>query len=314
MPKVILKDAYFETDRIRVMEFVHTLGEELWPFEAGAHVDFVLGAGVSRSYSLIDWDGETSAPNVYTFAVQHEKDGEGGSKAMHRLEIGQEIEVTAPQNDFELKNSKAPVLLLAGGIGVTPLISMAAALAREGRAFEFHYAARSRAAMGFTERLTQAFGPQMRFYFDDENPLDLGQLMQAQVQGTQIYICGPQGMITAAQAAAEAAGHSSTSVHVELFTTAKTEASDAAFEVEISDTGEVFTIPPGKTIIEVLEEAGKDLLYDCQRGDCGICQTDVIAGTPDHRDVVLSEADRASGKVMQICVSRAKSARLVLDI
>ena len=121
-------------------------------------------------------------------------------------------------------------------------------------------------------------------------------------------------MIDAARSAAQAAGLSNDNIYVELFSTTGTAGDDTPFEVEIKETGEVFVIPVGKTIIEVLEDAGKDLMYDCQRGDCGICQTDVISGEPDHRDVVLSEAERASGEVMQICVSRAKSSRLVLDI
>jgi vanillate O-demethylase ferredoxin subunit len=120
-------------------------------------------------------------------------------------------------------------------------------------------------------------------------------------------------MIDAVRAAAETAGYLAERVRFELFETPQIEEGDAAFEVEIND-GRCFTIPPGKTIIEVLEDADVDVMYDCQRGDCGICQTDIISGDPDHRDVVLSEAERASGKVMQICVSRAKSARLVLDI
>ena len=121
-------------------------------------------------------------------------------------------------------------------------------------------------------------------------------------------------MIDAARAAAVAAGQNEDQIHIELFTNAAAQDSDTAFEVEIQDSGAVFTIPPGKSIIDVLEAEGMDLMYDCQRGDCGICQTDVISGEPDHRDVVLSDAERASGKVMQICVSRAKSARLVLDL
>jgi vanillate O-demethylase ferredoxin subunit len=131
---------------------------------------------------------------------------------------------------------------------------------------------------------------------------------------THIYLCGPKGMIDAARTAAVSEGHPEDQIHIELFTSAATAEGDTAFEVEIADTGAVYTIPPGKTIIDVLEDEGMDLIYDCQRGDCGICQTDVISGTPDHRDVVLSDAEKASGKVMQICVSRAKSDRLVLDL
>jgi vanillate O-demethylase ferredoxin subunit len=121
-------------------------------------------------------------------------------------------------------------------------------------------------------------------------------------------------MIDAARKLAEAAGLAPERVHVELFDNASAQEGDAPFEVELASTGQVFAIPPGRSIIDVLEEEGVDLIYDCQRGDCGICQTDVISGIPDHRDVVLSDAERAEGKVMQICVSRAKSARLVLDL
>ena len=121
-------------------------------------------------------------------------------------------------------------------------------------------------------------------------------------------------MIEAARTAAYDAGHSSELIHVELFSKPQSGSEDTAFEVEIQSSGEVFVIPPGQSIIDVLSTAGKDILYDCQRGDCGICQTNVISGIPDHCDVVLSEADRKEGNVMQICVSRAKSARLVLDL
>ncbi|WP_211341199.1 2Fe-2S iron-sulfur cluster-binding protein [Paracoccus methylarcula] len=121
-------------------------------------------------------------------------------------------------------------------------------------------------------------------------------------------------MIDATRRAAEAAGFTPERIHTELFDTPEPEAGDSPFEVEIASTGQVFTVPPGQTIIEVLEENGLDIIYDCQRGDCGICQTAVLEGTPDHRDVVLSEAERAAGDVMQICVSRALSPRLKLDL
>ena len=138
--------------------------------------------------------------------------------------------------------------------------------------------------------------------------------MASQPPDTHVYICGPKGMIDAARTAAADAGLADSQIHIELFTSPDAQTGDTAFEVEIKDSGAVYTIPPDKTIIEVLEEEGVDLMYDCQRGDCGICQTDVIEGTPDHRDVVLSQADKDAGNVMQICVSRAKSARLVLDL
>jgi len=314
MLKLQLAEYRDETDRIRVLYF-HALGNDKLPgYTPGAHLDFELGALGSRSYSLIDWQPLPASPITYTVAVQREDDGDGGSSAMHQLQVGQTIQVTPPKNDFELLDSSAPVLLLAGGIGVTPLISMATRLREKSATFAFHYAARSARAMGFKEAIGGHFGEHAQLYFDDTAPLDLSKLLAAQPASTEIYICGPAGMIEAARAASIAAGLPTQNIHVELFSTPASNEDDSAFEVEIQETGEVFNIPADKTIIEVLEEAGKDIVFDCQRGDCGICQTDVISGVPDHRDVVLSDAEKASGTVMQICVSRAKSRRLVLDL
>lgn len=314
MLKLVLAGAFNETGRIRVMRFKNASGLELPDYTPGAHLDFDLGDRGSRSYSLIEWRSQSGALTEYVIAVQREEDGLGGSRAMHELQVGATIAASAPDNDFELDAGQGPVLLLAGGIGVTPLISMASKLTDQGRPFRFHCTARSSALMGFKKLLTETFDGAMTFHFDDEKQIDLSSLMQQQAQDTQIYLCGPKGMIDAARGAADSAGHPDKNIHVELFSAPTDQSDDHAFEVEIHDTGELFTIPVGKTIIEVLESAGKDLMYDCQRGDCGICQTDIISGIPDHRDVVLSQADRASGKVMQICVSRAKSPRLVLDL
>jgi vanillate O-demethylase ferredoxin subunit len=172
--------------------------------------------------------------------------------------------------------------------------------------------------MAYREELAESLGDSLALHFDDVagGPIDLDGLIAGMQSGQHLYVCGPRPMIDAALAKAEAAGIPRERVHVELFDNASAGAGDGddAFEVELASSGEVFTIPPGKSIIEVLEEAGHDLIYDCQRGDCGICQTEVLEGVPDHRDVVLSEAERAEGKLMQICVSRAKTPRLKLDL
>ncbi|GAB2208486.1 PDR/VanB family oxidoreductase [Roseibium sp. ROS1] len=309
--KLVLEGVEPETDQIRVFRFRAEAGGSLPGYEPGAHVKFDLGPLGEREYSLIDWP-ETD--DLYTVAVQREESGQGGSKAMHALSAGQTISVSEPKNDFPLAEDVPHVLLLAGGIGITPLISMATRLKSQDRSFELHYSARSAVRMGFADKLKNAFGDSARFYLDDTDPLDLAALMKAQPSGTHLYICGPKGMIDAARAAAIAAGLAEEAVHVELFTSPQAQSGDAAFEVEVHSTGQVVTVAPDQTIIQALEDAGLDVMYDCQRGDCGICQTDVISGTPDHRDVVLSDAEKASGKVMQICVSRAKSARLVLDL
>lgn len=308
--ELIVKEMFDATQRVRVIMLTSKDGAPLPPYTAGSHLTFDLGDAGERSYSLIDWPDETE---LYRIAVQREDDGDGGSKAMHRLSVGDVLTASMPKNDFELTAGSGPFLLLAGGIGVTPVISFATELSRRQASFQFHYTTRSAGVCAFREDVTGAFADNLSIWHDDGSAIDLKALIQAAAPETNIYCCGPKGMIEAVRELAEARRFPKGQVHFELFATPDSHEGDKPFEVEISD-GRVFSIPADKTIIEVLEDEGVDVMYDCQRGDCGICQTDVLDGTPDHRDVVLSEAERASGKVMQICVSRAKSARLVLDI
>lgn len=285
-------------------------GDRLPGFTAGAHLKFDCGNAGTRAYSLVSWDGREPNPTAYQIAVQREDDGIGGSKFMHGLKVGDQIEATEPKNDFPLAPGKA--LLIAGGIGITPMISMAAWAKTSGREYTFHYGARSEDAMAFGAALADAHGPALTRHYDNVAMMNL-KVIIADGLGAQLHICGPKGMIEAAREIALAAGYQPDHIHFELFNN-DAGGEETAFEVEVADTGDVYTVPPGKSIIDVLEEAGHDLVYDCLRGDCGICQTDVVSGEPDHRDVVLSDAEKADGKVMQICVGRAKSARLVLDI
>ncbi len=302
------------TERISLFTLVATDGRPLPGYQAGAHVDFDLGELGSRAYSLIDFQPPASEVTTYQVAVQREDQGQGGSVAMHRLAVGDMVTAAAPKNDFSLHAGSAPALLIAGGIGVTPIISFATECARRETPFAFHLAARSADLCPFRERLKRLFPETLNLWFDDEKKIDLQALIGAATPETHIYCCGPRAMIEAVRERAAAAGFAPGQVHFELFANPAAEPGEQAFEVELASTGQVFTIPPGKSIVGVLEEAGVDVMYDCARGDCGICQTDVLSGTPDHRDVVLSDQERASGKVMQICVSRARSSRLVLDL
>lgn len=314
--KLKLASARMLTDAVRELVFLRSDNGKLAGYTPGAHVKFQLPAG-ERSYSLIDFEPRphNDSASKYRVAVLLETKGSGGSRHMHSLAPGDEVLVSPPANDFPLILDK-PALLVAGGIGITPMISMATALAYAGTAFRFHYACRTGAAMAFREELESAFDAQLTLHFDDqpETALDLRSLAASVTADEHVYVCGPKGMIEAVKSAMEAAGIASYRVHFELFTSAATQAGDVSFEVQLQSTGAVFEVPPGKSIIEVLEAGGVDLVYDCQRGDCGICQTDIIEGVPDHRDVVLSDSEKAEGKVIQICVSRAKSARLVLDL
>jgi len=290
-------------------------GTPLPPYSPGAHVEVHLPGGGTRPYSLIDFAGDCAAPEAYRLATRLEEESRGGSAYMHALRPGDSVTLDPPKTDFHLSDDPAPAILLAGGIGITPLVSMATARQRAGLPYRLHYAVRSAAAAAFADELAAQHGAAFSLHRDDDaSRLDLPGLLAALPEGAHLYVCGPRGMTEAAREGALAAGLQHERIHFELFAQHDAQAGDAPFEVEIASTGQVFTIPPGKSIIEVLEAEGMDLIYDCQRGDCGICQTAVLAGEPDHRDVVLSEAERASGKVMQICVSRAKSARLTLDL
>lgn len=311
---LIVKKTEPVTDRVRLFELAAADGGALPAYRAGAHLDFEVAGVGTRSYSLVDFETPGDAPMSYRIAVQREEGGDGGSIAMHKLTVGDRIVASAPKNDFSLRGDGAPALLLAGGIGVTPIISFATELSRRNAPFAFHYATRSEGVCAFKAQLAERFSDHLSLWFDDADPIDLEALVGAAGAATHIYCCGPRGMIEAVRELADAAGLPKEQVHFELFTSPAGDGGDQAFEVEIASTGQVFEVPAGQTIIDVLEANGVDVMYDCQRGDCGICQTDVISGVPDHRDVVLSEAERASGKVMQICVSRAVSPRLVLDL
>jgi ferredoxin-NADP reductase len=299
------------TECISSITVAATNGAALPAWEAGAHIEFDV-AGDTRAYSLVSFDALADAPLSYTVAVQYEAEGQGGSKAMHALHAGGAVTFGAPKNSFGV-TLDAPGVLLAGGIGITPLISMAVALQGAKQPFTLHYAGRSADVMAYRGALTEQLGASVCLHYDDtESALDLDAVI-ASVGQAHLYVCGPRGLLDAARSKAEAAGIPPERVHYEVFEAAVAQTGDSAFEVQIND-GTVFTIPVGQSIIDVLEENDIDVMYDCQRGDCGICQCDVIDGVPDHRDVVLSEAERATGDVIQICVSRAKSARLVLDI
>ncbi|KZK97710.1 Phenoxybenzoate dioxygenase subunit beta [Pseudovibrio sp. Ad5] len=292
---------------------------QLPQFEAGAHIAVQLKDGSSRQYSLIDFGENLPYENQrYMLGILLEQDGSGGSAYMHSLQVGDAVQVDVPKNDFPLIEDDRPVVLIAGGIGVTPIISMAAALKRAGKAYALHYSGRTLEGMAFRDELAELCGDALNIHSDDdpERCLDLGALIPTLDTRSHIYVCGPKGMIEAVRETALTAGFGKEQIHFELFASPASSGDDVSggFEVEVKSSGEVFWVPQDKSIVDVLEDGGVDLVYDCQRGDCGICQVDVLEGEPDHRDVVLSDDEKAAGDVMHICVSRAKSKRLVLDL
>lgn len=286
-------------------------------FDPGAHIRIDVADVGPREYSLVNLDPQARTRDgvlSYVVAVRLEEQSTGGSLYMHGLEVGDRVTCAPPQNDFPLGPEANP-LLIAGGIGITPIASMISGLSGQGLPFGLHYSGRLRGSLAFLDQLREIAGDKMVVHHDDsDTALDLTALLAGTAPGRHAYVCGPKGMIEATRAAARDAGLVPENIHSALFARATAQSGDGAFEVEIASSGEVHTIPADQTIVQALEAAGLDLMYDCQRGDCGICQTAVLSGIPDHRDVVLSDDEKAAGDVMQICVSRAKSERLVLDL
>lgn len=282
-------------------------------WQAGAHIRVALPNGGDRPYSLMALPGLPEG--TLALGVLREQASTGGSQFMHALKIGDVVNATAPMNNFFLHEGAAPALLFAGGIGVTPILSMAAELAARASPFRLHYAGRAQGLLAFLPQLQEICAKDLSIHYDsDESRLDIAAALSDATANAHVYVCGPSGMIDAVKAGALGAGVAADRIHNELFKAEQPSSPDRPFEVEIGSTGQVVSVAAGQTIIQALEAAGLEVLYDCQRGDCGICQCGVIEGVPDHRDVILSDDERATNKVMQICVSRAKSERLVLDL
>ncbi|WHZ10945.1 MAG: PDR/VanB family oxidoreductase [Burkholderiaceae bacterium] len=313
---------------IRMIRLRALDGSALPGFDAGAHlrvqVELPDGRADWRHYSLINFStdpGACRAPAAYTIAVRREDEGRGGSRYMHeRVQVGQLLSVEAPKNEFPLHGDGAgatgATVLLAGGIGVTPLTSMAAQRVAEQAPVRMHYAGRDRAVMAFLNELQQLLGDALRVHEDDSAgaPLDVDAVLDGCGPADQLYVCGPKPMLDAVLAKTQARGWTHERVHFEVFTQPTTRSGDQPLEVELRQSGQVLQVPADKTILQVMEEAGCDPMFDCRRGECGVCQATVLEGIPDHRDYFLSDAEKASGKLIQICISRAKSERLVLDL
>ena len=312
-----------EAADIMSFELVAVDGGALPAFEAGAHIDVHLPASagaIVRPYSLCNSPQET---HRYLLGVLREPASRGGSVAMHdALVEGQTLQISAPRNHFALA-AAAPAaphsLLLAGGIGITPLLAMAEQLHADGAQFELHYAARNAARAAFLPRLLAApWLGQVRLHLDDgdaDQRLDLPALLAAPAAGAQLYVCGPAGFIDAVLAAARAAGWPEASLHSERFGAVLVQHdSDAAFEVQLGRDGRVVPVSPGQTVVQALALAGVVLPTSCEQGVCGTCLTRVLAGQPDHRDHYLTPEEQAAGDQFLPCCSRSCSPLLVLDL
>lgn len=306
------------TPRIRAVTLQKPDSGLLPGWSAGAHINVMLPTGDTRSYSLVNMLPEadaTAQPMRYRLGVRREQPSTGGSEYIHNLRPGDRVTITEPDNHFPLRPRHESAVLLAGGIGITPIISMAAALTAEKRSHRLVYAGRARTELAFLPEIEQLVGDRLTIHTDDVSGLfDVEGLMRSLDGGEALYVCGPQPMIDAAITAAQRLQWPEGRLYFELFTAPARQDDDSDFEVELASSGKTILVRRDQSILDALLEAGEAPLFDCKRGDCGLCQTTVIAGVPDHRDYYLSATERQSNKVMQICVSRAKSKKLVLNI
>lgn len=302
----------------RVAEGVHTFelrrpdGAPLPAWAPGAHVDLHLPNGLTRQYSLC---GDPDDRSCWTVGVKRDPASRGGSAWLfERLRVGEALDAGGPRNLFPL-DEEAPVsVLIAGGIGVTPIVAMAERLAALGRDWSMTYAVRRRAEAAFADRLSR-HGTRVRLHVDEAHggrPVDVAALVAAAPADAQLYCCGPAPMLDAFESAAAARPRGR--VHVERFAATAAPATAGGYVVELARSGRRVTVSPGQTIVDALRTIGVDVAVSCAQGICGTCETRVLAGVPDHRDSLLSDAERAANDVMMICCSGSLTGTLTLDL
>jgi len=306
-----------EAQDICALELMAQPGQSLPAFSAGSHIDVHLPGGLTRSYSLCN---DPQEQHRYQIAVLRDPASRGGSQAVHDLvHEGQLLQISAPKNHFALQHDAQRHLLLAGGIGITPLLCMAERLVNTGADFTLHYCSRSRERTAFVQRLGQsAFAQRVQFHFDDGAPaqkLDLAALLATSVTGQHLYVCGPKGFMDAVLGTARANGWPEAQLHYEFFAAeVQHSADEASFEVQLASSGAVVNVAGGQTVLQALSAAGVEIAYACEQGVCGTCLTRVLQGVPDHKDSYLTPEEQATNDQFLPCCSRAKTARLVLDL
>ncbi|MFF4627827.1 PDR/VanB family oxidoreductase [Streptomyces griseorubiginosus] len=294
-------------DGVLALTLRHPLGEQLPAWEPGAHIDVLLGPGLERQYSLC---GDPADRARWRIAVLREPVGRGGSAHVHeQVNQGDKVRVRGPRNHFALRPAPR-YLFIAGGIGITPILPMLAAAEAEGAQWSLLYGGRTRNSMAFTEELSR-YGDRVTVAPQDETGLlDLPSVLDGVPEGTLVYCCGPGPLLDAVEQRCPAG-----LLHVERFAPKEQEEGEnTEFEVELAQTGTTVTVPADVSVLDAVRASGVEVLFSCTEGTCGTCETDVLEGTPDHRDSVLTDEEREAGETMMICVSRCRGRRLVLDL
>lgn len=313
MLEVVISDLWDETGEIRCFE-LGSAGEPLPSFSAGAHVEVHLSDNLVRHYSL--WNGPEQTDR-YMIGVKREPESRGGSARMHELKVGDTIAISEPRNNFALEDSDGPAIMLAGGIGITPLLAMARERREQRRPTTLHMFARDADNIPFKSQLNAL----------DNAPVHLGLVpptLDRVLRGilsdpdpdAHLYMCGPGPFMDLVEKIAAITGWPNDRVHLERFSVDADalDLSGDSFEVVLRQSGQSITVGPDQTIIQAMEKAGIVPLTSCEQGVCGTCMTTVIDGEPDHRDFFLNDMERQEGNLIMPCVSRCKGKRLVLDL
>lgn len=302
----------FEATDIVSVDLALPQGGALPAFEAGAHIDLHLPNGIVRSYSLSNSQDER---HRYVIGVLNDRRSRGGSRYVHeQLRVGATICISPPRNNFHLDESAGHSVLVAGGIGVTPILSMLRRLHSLGKSVEMLYCARSRDEAAFCSELQFLTGVEVHFDQEKGGAPDLHRYLASRPRDAHFYCCGPAPMLDAFQDVCGELGLPN--VHLERFAAAEhVEAVQAnEYIAQLARTDREIKVPAGKSLLDALLEAGIDIDHSCREGVCGACETKVIEGIPDHRDGVLSETERQANKTMMVCVSGCKVGKLVLDL
>lgn len=306
----------WEAQGVLALELVAVDGAELPPFTAGAHVDLYLPNGLVRSYSICSDQEER---HRYVIGVNRDANSRGGSRYLHEiLRAGDTLTISPPRNNFPLNEGAAESLLISGGIGITPLLAMIRRLEKLDRSWRLYYCSRTRKSAAFLSELRALSGDRpdrITYNYDGDRGgtlLDLAAVVGSAGADTHLYCCGPLPMLEAFERATSL--RPPATVHVEYFAAKDTPSLEGGFEVELAQSDVTLNVPVGKSILDTLLDAGILVPHSCMEGVCGSCETRVLSGIPDHRDLILNKEEKAANKTMMICCSGSKGNRLVLDL
>ncbi|RTE64829.1 oxidoreductase [Amphritea opalescens] len=310
---VVISQREEQGEAVAVFELKAKDGSPLPAFDAGSHIDVHVSPEMVRQYSL---SNDPRQHDAYRLGILNDPNSRGGSLAIHHdFKVGKTVQISAPRNHFPLDLSAERSVLVGGGIGITPMLTMAYTLRDAGKAFELHYCCRTRSSAAFLDELASEFAENVQLHFDDEADEQRFDPIKAlaPVADTHVYVCGPSGFMDWVIGSAETAGYDKHNVHFEYFN-ADIDTSGTAFEVVAQQSGVTVMVGEDQTIVEALSAAGIKVDVSCEQGVCGTCLCDVLEGIPDHKDKFLTEEEREDNDQIILCCSRSKSKKLVLDI